>query len=135
MEIGDLIKQKRKEAGLTQEALAQKVGCATITIRQYESGKRSPNLNILQEIASALNIEIFDLLPDDPTRDDPFAGLSEDDKKCIMSVSGENNVLKAILTIFFQLPDDRKILFLKELKRLEKEAEEESHAVDPQENN
>lgn len=52
-----------------------------------------------------------------------------------MSISGENNVLKAIFTIFFQLPDDKKILFLKELRRYEKEAEEESHAVDPQENN
>ena len=40
------------------------------------------------------------------------------------------------MTIFFQLPDDRKILFLKELRRLEKEAaEEKAHAVDPKEDN
>lgn len=134
MEIGSIIKQRRKEAGLTQEALAKKVGCATITIRQYESGKREPNLSTLHDIANALNVGIFDLLPDDPNQD-PYEGLSEDEKNCILSVSRENETLKAILTIFFQLPDDRKILFLKELRRLEKEAaEEEAHAVDPQEN-
>ena len=135
MEIGSIIKQKRKEAGLTQEALAQKVGCATITIRQYESGKREPNFNTLYSIAAALNVGIFDLIPDDPNQD-PYEGLSEEEKNCIRSVSQENETLKAILTIFFQLPDDRKILFIKELRRLEKKAaEEEAHAVDPQEDN
>ena len=120
---------------MTQEALAQKVGCATITIRQYESGKREPNFNTLYSIAAALNVGIFDLIPDDPNQD-PYEGLSEEEKNCIRSVSRENETLKAILTIFFQLPDDRKILFIKELRRLEKEAaEEEAHAVDPQEDN
>lgn len=133
MEIGSIIRQQRKAAGLTQEALAQKVGCATITIRQYESGKREPSISTLHDIATALNVGIFDLLPDDPNQD-PDEGLSEDEKDCIRFISGENETIRAILTIFFKLPDDRKILFLKELRKLEKEAEEESHAVDPQEN-
>lgn len=134
MEIGHLIKQRRKEAGLTQEALAKKVGCATITIRQYESGKREPNVSTLHDIANALNVGIFDLLPDDPNQD-PYEGLSEEEKDCIRSVSRKSETLTAVLTIFFQLPDDRKILFLKELRRLEKEAaEEEANAVDPQKN-
>lgn len=135
MKIGDVIKQKRKEAGLTQEALAQKVGCATITIRQYEAGKREPSISTLQDIATALDLEIFDLLPDDQNAKDPFDGLPEDVKEYVLSISGKNDTLKEILTIFFQLPDDRKILFLKELRRLEKEAEEESHAVNSQEDN
>ncbi len=135
MGIGSIIKQKRKEAGLTQEALAQKVGCATITIRQYESGKREPNVSMLHNLATALNVGIFDLLPDDPNQD-PYDGLSEEEKNCIRSVSRENETLKAVLTIFFQLPDDRKILFLKELRRLEKDAaEDEANAIDPKANN
>lgn len=135
MEFGGVIRQRRKEAGLTQEQLAKRIGCATITIRQYESGKRTPSLNVLQDIANALDLEIFDLLPDDTSQDAPFKGLSEEEKNTVLAVSGGNDTLNAILTIFFQLPDEGKIVFLKELKRLRKEAEEESNAVNTQEDN
>lgn len=134
MEIGEIIKEKRRSAGLTQEALAQKIGCATITIRQYESGKREPGIEALIDISNALGIEIFDLIPDDPKQPDPFDNLSEDQKEFVLNVSEGNDTLKSILTIFLQLPDDKKILFLKKMKQLEKEAEEETHAVDPKEN-
>lgn len=135
MEFGGVIRQRRKEAGLTQEQLAKRIGCATITIRQYESGKRTPSLNVLQDIANALDLEIFDLLPDDTSQNAPFKGLSEEEKNTVLAVSGGNDTLNAILTIFFQLPDEGKIVFLKELKRLRKEAEEESNAVNTQEDN
>ena len=135
MEFGGVIRQRRKEAGLTQEQLAKRIGCATITIRQYESGKRTPSLNVLQDIANALDLEIVDWLPDDTSQDAPFKGLSEEEKNTVLAVSGGNDTLNAILTIFFQLPDEGKIVFLKELKRLSKEAEEESNAVNTQEDN
>lgn len=128
--IGDLIKQKRKNANLTQEALAKKVGCATITIRQYESGKRSPNLNILDAISKALNVDLFDLVPDEPERVDRFSFLSDEQKAFVLDTVGSNETLKAFISIFIQLPDDSKILLLKEMKRLEKETEEERHAID-----
>lgn len=89
MEFGGVIRQRRKEAGLTQEQLAKRIGCATITIRQYESGKRTPSLNVLQDIANALDLEIFDLLPDDTSQDAPFKGLSEEEKNTVLAVSGE----------------------------------------------
>ena len=135
MEFGGVIRQRRREGGLTQEQLAKRIGCATITIRQYESGKRTPSLNVLQDIANALDLEIFDLLPDDTIQNAPFKGLSEEEKNTVLAVSGGNDTLNAILTIFFQLPDEGKIVFLKELKRLRKEAEEESNAVNTQEDN
>lgn len=132
MEIGEIIKEKRRSAGLTQEALAQKIGCATITIRQYESGKREPSIEVLNDIANALNLEIFDFIPEDPEQKDPFDELSEEQKEFVLNSSGGTDPLKSILTIFFQLPDDGKILFLKKMRQLEKEAEKEFHAIDPQ---
>lgn len=134
MGIGEIIKEKRRAAGLTQEALAQKIGCATITIRQYEAGKREPNISTLQDIADALGVEIFDLVPDEPYKD-PFEGLSEEEKKYVIEISGGNKTSEAILTIFLRLPDDGKLLFLKELKRLSMEAEVERHALDSQTDN
>ena len=132
MTIGSMIKQRRKDAGLTQNELAQKVGCATITIRQYESGKREPNISALYDIANALGVEIFDLIPDEPCQD-PFSGLSEEEKEYVIKVSGGDETALAILLIFLHLPDDKKFLFLKEVKRISRDTKEENYAVDPQE--
>lgn len=130
--IGALIKEKRRAAGLTQEELAKKAGCATITIRQYESGKREPGVEALQDIADALGVEIFELIPEDPKQRDPFDELSEAQKEFILKVSDGDDTLKSILSVFILLPDNKKILFLKKLKQLEMERKEESHAVDPE---
>lgn len=62
MKVSELIKKYRKAAGLTQEELAKKINCATITIRQYESGKRDPSVSTLLAIADALNVDFLDLI-------------------------------------------------------------------------
>lgn len=62
MNIGKNIKDARRNAGLTQEQLAKKCNLATITIRQYELGKREPKLEQLSSLASALDVHVLDLL-------------------------------------------------------------------------
>ena len=62
MKIGDRIKKLRKEHGMTQGELAAAAGLATITIGQYELGKRTPNAQSLKKIASVFNISIDYLL-------------------------------------------------------------------------
>lgn len=54
MKIGEVIKEKRLEKGLSQKQLATLVGCAEITIRQYENGSREPRFDRLDEIAKKL---------------------------------------------------------------------------------
>lgn len=56
MTIGEKIRQVRKGLGMTQEQLAEKCGVATITIRQYESGRREPREGQIRRIAKALSI-------------------------------------------------------------------------------
>lgn len=56
------IKEKRKAAGLTQKQLGQKIGKAEITIRQYERGARTPDLETKIAIAGALGIGYGHLL-------------------------------------------------------------------------
>lgn len=64
MTRGELIKKYRKKSNLTQEQLAEKCNMATITIRQYENGKRIPQMEQLARIAIALNVSITDLWGD-----------------------------------------------------------------------
>lgn len=58
MNIGKKIKKYRKEAGLTQKQLAEKIGRKEITIRKYESGEREPRISIINDICEALNLPI-----------------------------------------------------------------------------
>ncbi|MDU2895692.1 MAG: helix-turn-helix transcriptional regulator [Clostridium sp.] len=58
MNIGEKIKDYRKEAGLTQKQLAEKINRKEITIRKYESGEREPRISVLEEICDALDIPI-----------------------------------------------------------------------------
>lgn len=62
MTLGERIQSTRKKAGYTQQDLATKIGVATITVRQYELGKRQPNLETLQNIAKALETPLGELM-------------------------------------------------------------------------
>ena len=62
MNTGKLIKKFRKERGMTQLQLAEKVGIAESSIRQYELGMRNPKTERLKEIAEALRVPFACLL-------------------------------------------------------------------------
>lgn len=52
--LGQKIKKLRKEAGLTQEQLAEKSGILRPNLVRIESGKYSTGIDIISEIAKAL---------------------------------------------------------------------------------
>lgn len=65
MNIGEQIRKYRKEAGLSQKELGQKLGVSQQHIAQYESVKRIPKLETINKIADALDIPVSELI--DPT--------------------------------------------------------------------
>lgn len=58
MEIsfGEWLKRQRGGRGLTQEQLAQQIGCATITLRKIESEERRPSAQIVERLSELFNI-------------------------------------------------------------------------------
>lgn len=56
--IGRQIRLRRQEAGLTQAQLATRVGITQTVVSRVESGTGNPTLNLLNEIASALDTEL-----------------------------------------------------------------------------
>ena len=52
--LGRKLQRLRKEKGLTQEQLAEKVRVSTTWIGYLETGYRKPNLKMLYKIAKAL---------------------------------------------------------------------------------
>lgn len=62
-EIGKRIKQRRKELGLTQDEVAEMLGCRKQNISEYELGKRDGlNLKKLEQIAEILKTDLKQLL-------------------------------------------------------------------------
>jgi transcriptional regulator with XRE-family HTH domain len=57
--IGTKIRIERKKSGLTLKQLAKKVDISAITLQRIETGKSSPSVVLLSEIASVLNKPIF----------------------------------------------------------------------------
>lgn len=55
------LKSLRYAQGLTQKALADKVGVSSVTVFQWEHGKYKPTARIMPELAKALKVSPEDL--------------------------------------------------------------------------
>ena len=60
--FGLVIKQMRKELGLSQEALADEASLDRTFISQLETGTKQPSLTTIFRLAVALRVEASDLL-------------------------------------------------------------------------
>jgi transcriptional regulator with XRE-family HTH domain len=59
--LGQRIAALRKKQGLTQEALAEVIGCSVEFISLVERGVNAPSVAGLQGFANALEVEVRDL--------------------------------------------------------------------------
>ena len=60
--MGKLIKKIRKEKGLTQAELADKLNLSCKTISKWECGNGCPDISVLKELSEILDISISELL-------------------------------------------------------------------------
>lgn len=56
MDIGSVIKKYRKDIGLTQEEMANRLGVTTPALNKWENGNSNPDIELLAPIARLLNI-------------------------------------------------------------------------------
>lgn len=60
--IGKFIALNRKNKGLTQEQLAEKLGVTNKTVSRWETGKYMPDLSLLKQLSEELGITLNELL-------------------------------------------------------------------------
>jgi y4mF family transcriptional regulator len=58
-ELGQKIKDRRKQLGITQPHLAELAQISTNTLYQIERGQANPSLKVLNQLAEVLGMEIF----------------------------------------------------------------------------
>jgi transcriptional regulator with XRE-family HTH domain len=86
----------RKQHGLTQQVLAERVGVHVVQLRRYEAGASQPTLDVIRKLATALSVSADLLLfgkdergPDDDLRLQ-FEAVSRFDAE-------ENRVVRSLL--------------------------------------
>lgn len=106
--IGKKIKKSRRDRGITQEALAEKVNVSIPHISRIECGFSSPSLQTLVDICNVLGITIDELMQDSlsarPNVDRRLEDLLSDCSKA------ELNFLANVIPVL-----------LRELRNMEKE--------------
>ena len=62
IKVGAFLKDLRKEKGITQEQLAEKLGVSGRTISRWETGKNMPDISLLVEIAEFFDVSIPEII-------------------------------------------------------------------------
>lgn len=83
MSLGARITAKRKELGLTQEQLAEKLSVTRQTLGKWENGLSKPDVDSLQKMASLFNMTIDELLKEDEA---PVAAPTNDKKPHVFGI-------------------------------------------------
>lgn len=65
MQIGEKLKQKRNEAGYSQEVLAEKVGVSRQTISNWETNRSYPDIGSVLRLSDLYGISLDELLKED----------------------------------------------------------------------
>ena len=64
--IGRRIKSSRRDAGMTQEQLAEECKCTSRYLSSIENGKKKPSLELLTRISTVLDVSVDGFLFDSP---------------------------------------------------------------------
>jgi transcriptional regulator with XRE-family HTH domain len=98
--LGNRIKEERHKARLTQEQLAERVGCNESYIGAIERGYKNPSLEMIVNIANALNVTVDYLLADnvkldqlDGLWDEALALLKDKDPEDIRFIISINRLI------------------------------------------
>lgn len=60
--IGELIKKIREERNMTQVQLSQILSVSEKTISKWETGRGLPDISLLEPLAKALNVSVYELI-------------------------------------------------------------------------
>ena len=93
IKIGRFLQDLRKEKGLTQEQLAERLNVARRTVSRWETGFNTPDLDILIELADLYAVDLRDLLNGERKSEQ----MNEELKETVLQVADYSNEEKARL--------------------------------------
>ena len=86
--IGKFILEMRKQKGLTQKELAEKIGISDKTISKWECGNSMPDISYLDALCNSLTITVNELLSGECLTTESYSEKAEEN---IMALMKESN--------------------------------------------
>ena len=96
IKIGKFILNSRKEKGLTQEQLAEKLSVTSKSISRWENGNTMPDYSLLKELCNELGINVNELLSGEKIKGNDYMNKSEEN---LIKLRKQIDKRKKVLTI------------------------------------
>ncbi|MGN0546407.1 MAG: helix-turn-helix domain-containing protein [Acutalibacteraceae bacterium] len=87
VKIGKFIAELRRNEGLTQEALGEKLGVTNKTVSRWENGKYMPDIEMLRLLAVEFQVSIDELLSGEKMTGENFRQESDKNKIAVPNAS------------------------------------------------
>lgn len=90
VKMGQFLKELRKENGLTQEQLGEKIGVTNKTISRYETGNYVPPVECLALLSDIYGISINEIVAGRRLESEEFTEAAEDNLKGALELSEQS---------------------------------------------
>ena len=87
VKIGKFIAQLRRESGMTQEALGEKLGVTNKTVSRWETGAYMPDIEMLQLLGQNFGVSINEILAGQRLSDEEFRQKAEENVIAVSKAS------------------------------------------------
>ena len=104
VKIGNFIKECRKELGITQYELADKLNVSFKTISKWECGKGLPDVSLLLPLCNELKINVNELLSGERLLNEEYKEKAEDNLIDIIKKEREENKKKIMIEVLIGIP-------------------------------
>ncbi len=103
--IGKFIQQSRKDLGLTQKELADRLGISDKTISKWETGKGMPDLSLFKPLCDELNISLNEFLSGEKIESKQYSNRLEENIASAIDYSNEkvsqkDKILSQIMIVY-----------------------------------
>ena len=89
VKIGKFLKELRKEKGLTQEQLGEKVGVTNKTVSRWETGTYMPPVECLVILSDIYTVSINEIVAGQRLREDEFTDAAEENLTEVLQLNEE----------------------------------------------
>ncbi len=104
IQIGRFLSMLRRQAGLTQEELGERLGVTNKTVSRWENGNYMPDIEMMQLLSKELHVSINELLAGEKIPDEVFRQKADE------------NIISIAKSSTFSF-DERKKYFIKKWRR------------------
>ena len=92
MQICERLKEARKNSGMTQEEVAEKINVSRVSVSNWETGKTLPDIASLIELSTLYDISLDELVKGDPK-------MTEKVKSDVKASESKTRVIIAMIVV------------------------------------